>query len=42
MKVTLETIVNDFTLPDSQKNEIKLSTLLEKEKVVLVFYRGWW
>lgn len=32
----------DFELSDSQKKRVKLSSLLEKQHVVLFFYRGGW
>ena len=32
----------DFTLPDTEGNDVSLSGLLEKGPVVLGFYRGRW
>jgi thioredoxin-dependent peroxiredoxin len=32
----------DFTLLNQDGKEVKLSAVVKKSNVVLVFYRGWW
>ena len=39
-KVQLDTPAPDFTLPDFQGREVSLSDFRGKERVVLVFNRG--
>ena len=34
--------IDDFNLPDALGNKVSLSSLLQKGKVVLSFYRGGW
>jgi cytochrome oxidase Cu insertion factor (SCO1/SenC/PrrC family) len=34
--------VTDFTLNNQDGKEVKLSAVVKKSNVVLVFYRGWW
>ena len=42
MKLSIGDKVSDFTLPDTEGNDVTLSAEVREKRVVLVFYRGFW